>query len=123
MERRVKIEGTNDTHVAYALAYLAGFGEGKYVGRVNNIWYRELNREAVVCFHKATLEKAGGSIIEAMAYLGPDIVVSRVKRPPRGDEIDWQPTDEYSVDFNERLIDNSLVGKIQEEIRLAYSQK
>ncbi len=77
----------------------------------------------MVCFHKTTLEKAKEDIAEAMACLGPDIVVSQIHRPPTGIEIEWQPTNEHLLDFNEKLIDESLVGKIQEEIRLVYSQK
>jgi len=120
MERRIKIKGTSDTDIIYALAYLAGFRRGTYIGRTNNIWHRELSSEAMVCFNKETLEKAGGDLAEAMACLGPDIIVSQIYRPPKEDEGDWQPTDEYLIDFNERMINESLVEKIQEEIRSAY---
>ena len=121
MECKTRIEGTNDIDITYALAYLAGFRERTYIGKVNNLWHRDLSQRATICFHKDTLEKTGGSITEAIAYFGPDIIVSQIHRQPRGDERDWQPTNEYLIDFNKKIIDKSLVEKIQEEIMRVYS--
>lgn len=118
--QRIKIEGTNDTDVATALAYLAGFREGTYIGRTANVWHRDISEKCVVVFHKETLERAG-SIVEAMAYRGPDIVVSQIYTPPLGNETSWKPTDEYLVNFNEQKVPNHLLAKIEEEIKIAYS--
>ncbi len=122
MGKRIKIKGTNDTDIAYALANLSGFGKGTYVGRTNNIWHKELSQECAVVFHKDTLNEAGGDLTEAMVCLGPDIIVSRVYKRPENEPV-FEPSNWYSIDFNEKRIDLSLIEKIEGEIRLAHSER
>lgn len=115
--QRIEIKKTTDYDVACALASLAGFGKGTLVSKINNIYSKKLNEKCVVVFHKEVSKKAGGDVAEAMAYHGPNIIVTQIYRSPKGDKIDWQPTDEYLIDFNSK-IDPSLIGKIERRIRL-----
>lgn len=109
MEEKVKIKGTNDREVACALADLAGFPDGSIIGRINNIYHREFNKECAICFHRDTLDKAEYDNVHPM-LLGPDFAITQIYRPPKPNEAKWQPTDEYLIDFGHR-IDSSLIGK------------
>lgn len=121
MECEVTIKGTNDIDVATALAYVAGFKKGTRITRTNNIWHKKLSSRCAVAFHQEKYGKVERDFCEAM-LLGPDIVVSQVHERPEGSAV-FQPTNKYLIDFNEKIIDKSLIPKIEEEIRLAYSQR
>ena len=118
--QRITIEGTNDEDVAYALANLSGFSKGCFIRRTNNIYHRELSEKCVVAFHQESMKEAGHE--HPMLYPGPDFVVTRVYRFPREGEHDWQPTDEYLIDYGPKYVTSDLIDKIGEEIGLAYSE-
>ncbi|UZE94045.1 MAG: hypothetical protein IB618_00515 [Candidatus Pacearchaeota archaeon] len=89
-EQRVKIEGTNDLDVSYALAYLAGFRKGtlvtpRYPGKQG---YRE-----VMVFHKDTIAKDPDLFLLTQS---PDIVVSALLNS------------EYLIDFKKEKVDPAL---------------
>ena len=115
--RSITIRETNKADVAYALAHLAGFPKGTFVGETNNVYHRELSSRCEVVFHRDTLTEAGGE--NPMLFLGPDIVVTKVHKPS-AESGRFEPTDEYLIDFGPR-VDADLIGRIEGEIRLAYS--
>lgn len=120
--QRIKIEGTNDMDVAYALAHLAEYSKGCSIRKINNI-YKETNAEAIVVgFSKETMEKVGD---DHPMLLGPNFIVSREYREPHFTlgEREWILTDTYIIQSDDTLELSSLVGKLEEEIRLAYSFK
>jgi hypothetical protein len=118
---RKAIEGTTDTDVAYALAYLAGF-QGHFVGRLNNIWQHEgCGRKSVVVFDGETMSRVGGNAMEALAYLGPDIIVSQVYKPSEeGGE--FHPADEYVIYADKKKVPAHLIEEVPEEIKAAYAE-
>ena len=118
--QEVTIEGTDDLDIGYALASLAGFPKGSSIHRRKNVYRIGNASECVVAVHKENIDLAG-SVIEALGYMGPDIIVSQIKREPQGDVTDWQPTSKYVIEFNHR-VDESLVAGIEEEIRTAYAE-
>jgi hypothetical protein len=114
----IRVEEASDKDVACALATLAGFPKGSLAGRVNNIWHREISETCAYVFHKDTLDKVDRDLAEAMAYHGPDVVVMQIHKP--GLKVPaWQPTNEYEVHFNDKLVNPSLLDgyKIKEAIR------
>lgn len=119
--QKVKIEKVTDTDIACALAYLSGFRKGTFIGRINNI-YRQVNSpNIVVVFHKETLDKVDGDIAEALACLGPNIIVGQFYKRPEN-ESKFKPTDEYLIEFDDKVYPSN-IGKLEEEIRLAYSER
>ncbi len=97
---RIRIKGTDDYHVAVTLAYLAGFSKEIAIKQRSPGDHKGTER-TIIIFHKDTIAKDPTQ--------NPDILVSRFLN------------DEYLIEFNER-VDGSLVGKIEEEIKLAYSR-
>lgn len=102
--QKVKLVGTNDYDVATALAYLSGFREGTVI-RHRSPGDHEGTGRTVMIFHKDTVAKDPDLFLATQA---PDILVSRFLG------------DEYLVEFNGR-IEPGDIGKLEEEIHLAYS--
>ncbi|MBI2547060.1 MAG: hypothetical protein HYW23_01285 [Candidatus Aenigmarchaeota archaeon] len=101
--QRVQIPRTNDIDVAYALAFLAGFQDASFKRRCET---GKLGR-AILAFHKDTIARDPDLYL---ATQNPDIEVRR------------EPEDVYIIEVSDK-VDPSLIEKIPDEIRLAYSER
>ena len=113
--RKVCIKGTNSMAVAGALAHLAGFPKGSWTGKASSA-----KEKSIIVYHKDLIDKIGGDISEAIIGSKPSITVTEDYRPPKGAEREWQP-DGYTVEFDIDKVNPSLFGKLEKEIKSAYS--
>lgn len=117
---RINIEGVRISDVAHALSSLAGFPDGSAVYLTDS--YRRHKRLGPSCaeaYHRETLDENRETLDEKRnkgffsMLAGPDFIVVKISEY-LGFFRGWdRPTDEYFIEFNER-VDPSLLGRIKE---------
>jgi hypothetical protein len=117
---KVTIKGTSRSEVAAALMEIADFPRESFLGEISNIYKTGNSRKCSIAFHKETLDKLRGDVMEAVAYHGPHIIVGEILRSPIGNERDWQPTNQYAIEFDAEKIDPSLISRIENQIKSHY---
>ena len=114
--RRIVVEEASDRAIACALADLADYPTGSKQLRLNNYLDVGNSEEVAVVLHGDKLARADGDLQETIAYLGPNIVVGTIMRPPKRGETEWMPSDEYQIEFD-KTVDPSLLARIGDMVR------